>query len=326
MALDPILEGLLAQLPAVPPGPLDFPKMREQAKAMLPLLIGPAGVAEVSEVEERSIAGAAGQIPVCIYRPVGASRGTLHYIHGGGWSAGDLSLTDPLARRLCRDLEMVVVTSSYRLAPEHPFPAAYEDALAAAAWVRDYVEDLGGRALPLVIAGDSAGGNLAAAACIGLREADDVALGLSSTTVSPRQFDLQLLLYPAVDLRPSAWEFPSRKADADPTLRAASLEQIYPAYAGNSDSGDWRLSPLAADDLATLPRAIIVVLGVDPLRDEALQYAQRLMAAAVVAEVIELDNLTHGFAHMASIVPAADEALQVILESARITLRRAKLD
>lgn len=322
MALDPVLQQLVEHIPPVQPGPLNFPELRQQADAMLPLIVGPAGVAEVGEVEERTIRGVDGDVPIRIYRPSGEATGTLHYIHGGGWSIGNLATIDPTARRLCRDLSMVVVTSTYRLTPEHPFPAAYEDGLAAAVWVRNHAAELGGNRNPVAIGGDSAGSNLTAAICIGLREGDDVALGMTESGDPRPVFDAQLLLYPAVDLRAPAWELSSRVADADPTLPVGSMRQLFETYIGDSDPNDWRLSPLAAENLSALPPAMVIVLQVDPLRDEAVEFASRLSAAGVPAELIEFDNLTHGFVHFSAIVPTAAAALQEVLERFKTLLAR----
>jgi acetyl esterase len=289
---------------------------------MLPLIIGPAGLAEVGDVEERTIRGLDGDVPIRIYRPLGVATGTLHFIHGGGWSVGNLATVEPTARRLCRDLSMVVVTSTYRLAPEHPFPAAYQDGLAAAVWVRNHVDELGGSGNPVTIGGDSAGSNLTAAICLGLREGDGIVLGIAGAGDAYPAFDAQLLFYPAVDLRATAWALSSRTADADPTLPVHAMRQCFDAYVGDHDPSDWRLSPLAAENLSALPPALIVVLQVDPLRDEAVAFATRLGDAGVPVDLIEFDNLTHGFVHSSAIVPAAQEALQFVLERFKALLRR----
>jgi len=312
MSLDPILQQLLAQIPALPPGPIDYPTVRAQAEALLPLIVGPAGLAEVGGIEEAA-AGPGGSVPLRIYRPVGAARGTMHYIHGGGWSIGNLNIIDPTARRLCRDLSMVVVTSTYRLAPENRFPAAFEDSLAAARWVLAHLADLGGEGRPAVIGGDSAGGNLTASVCLALRDGPR----------GSRPFDLQWLLYPAVDMRPASFDYPSRKANADPSLRTEALHVCIGDYLGTADPSDPRASPSAAISLAALPRALVVVLSVDPLRDEAVAYAEALRAASVDAKLMEFSNLTHGFTHFAGIIPAAAVALSEVERQLENMLRLA---
>lgn len=320
MPLDPVLQQLVANIPTVEPGPLNFPELRQQAADMLPFMVGPAGLVEVGDIAERMIGGVDGEVPIRIYRPLGEATGTLHFIHGGGWSIGDLPTIDPVARRLCRDLSMVVVTSTYRLAPEHPFPAAYHDGLAAACWVHAHAAELGGRDKPVAIGGDSAGSNLAAAICIGLREGDDVAVGIGNAGDPRPSFDAQLLLYPALDLRDPAWGLPSRISDADPTLPAHTMRQVFEAYVAEADPGDWRISPLAAENLSALPPAIVVILTVDPLHDEAVTFASRLEAAGVPVALMEFDMLTHGFFSFAAIVPAAEKAYRQVLERFKMLL------
>lgn len=304
MSIDPMLKQLLDQIPALPQGPIDYPAVRAQTEQLVPLIVGPAGLAEVGSVQDATVSGRDGPVPIRIYRPVGTASGTLHYIHGGGWSIGNLAIIDPTARRLCRDLSMIVVTSTYRLAPEHRFPAAFDDSLAAARWVLGHLEELGGESKPAVIGGDSAGGNLAAAACVALRDDPQGA----------RAFDLQWLLYPAVDVRPSSFEYASRRANADPSLRTEALHVCIADYLGDADPCDPRASPSVTASLRGLPRALVVVISVDPLRDEAVAYAGALRRAGVQVELMEFPQLTHGFVHFAGIIPAAAVALSEVEE------------
>ncbi len=295
MPLDPILQNLLNQIPAVPPGPVDYPALRQMSAAFIPMLAPPATLSPIGSMEELSIEGEGGPIPLRIYRPVGDAVGIVHYMHGGGWALGDLPSVDHTARRFCHELSMVIVTSTYRLAPEDPFPAGFDDSLVAARWVLAHRAELGGESLPTAIAGDSAGGNLAAAIALALRDAGDAS------------FDVQALLYPAVDLRKGA-DYPSRRRNADPTLNAEQLGTYISDYAGGSDLSDPRLSPLAADSVANVPPALIVVQSVDPLHNEAVAYAHRLQDAGVRVELMEFDNMTHGFVHLSALVPAAAAA------------------
>ena len=190
MTLDPVLLRLYESVPFEMTPPIDWPALRAGAAAMLPLIVGTAPPIEVASVEAQEIEGPDGPVSLRIYLPTKRTTMTMHYIHGGGWAVGDLDTVDHTIRYLCEALPAVVVSSTYRLAPEHPFPAAYNDTLAAARWVIDHVAELGGDAEQIVIAGDSAGGNLAAAAAIGLRNA-------SQSGMHPLR--AQLLLYPAVD-------------------------------------------------------------------------------------------------------------------------------
>lgn len=308
MPLDPILQRLIDQVPALPDGPIDYPAVRQMAGSLIPVLAPPESLSPVGGVTELTIEGQGGRVPLRVYRPLGTPIGIMHYIHGGGWCVGELATVDHTARRLCEGLSMVVVTSSYRLAPEHPFPAAFEDSLAAARWVQSNREELGGSQLPTVLAGDSAGGNLAAA----------IALIQRDTGEAP--FDVQLLLYPAVDLRASAASFGSRLRNADPTLRADQMDSYVGDYTGGTDLADPRISPLAAESVAAVPPAIIVVQSVDPLRDEGVAYADRLRDAGVRVELMEFENLTHGFVHFAQLVPAAAKATDDVMARLRSML------
>ncbi len=295
MSLDPVLQHLLDQIPTVPPGPVDYPALRQISAAFIPMLAPPESLSPIGSMEELTIDGAGGPIPLRIYRPVGEVLGIVHYMHGGGWALGDLPSVDHTARRFCHELSMVVVTSTYRLAPENPFPAGFNDSLLAARWVLAHRAELGGEGLPTAISGDSAGGNLAAAIALVLRDAGGAT------------FDVQALLYPAVDLREGA-TYPSRNRNADPTLNADQLATYIDDYAGGSDLSDPRLSPLAADSVAGVSPALIVVQSVDPLRDEAVAYADRLLEAGVRVELMEFADMTHGFVHLSQLVPAAAAA------------------
>lgn len=305
MALDPVLQQIVDQMPGFTGEVHDYPKMRAESVPLATLWHGENGPIEVGQVEDIEIPGEAGDIAVRIIRPSTEPVATLHLLHGGGWAIGGIDFIEPFARRLCRDLSMVIVTSAYRLAPENPFPAAFEDALAAARWTLAHKGELGGAAHPVVIGGESAGGNLAAAVTLGLRDA------------GATNFDTQLLLFPAVDLRSEAAAYPSRLANADPTLSAESLPVFYRDYCGGHDPADPWISPLASTDLSGLPPAIIVVLSVDPLHDEAVAYADQLREAGVTTDLIEFDNLIHGFTNWSALVPAAADASAVVMDRLR---------
>ncbi|AEG50231.1 alpha/beta hydrolase domain-containing protein [Sphingobium chlorophenolicum L-1] len=308
MTLDPVLNALLQAVPLEVELPIDWSAQRAASASLLPLILGSEPATEVASVESVEIEGSGGPVRLRVYRPTAPARTTLLYIHGGGWTVGDLDTVDHTIRYLCEALPAVVVSATYRLAPEHPAPAAFDDSLAAAHWTIAQAVQLGGDASEVAIAGDSAGGNLAAAVAIALR---DEARQRGDSAGHPLK--AQLLLYPAVDLRPDSWSLPSRVADADPSLRIAAMRATVEAYLAGSDPCDWRLSPLAHDDLSDLPAALVVVLTVDPVRDEAIAYARKLQEAGVEAEVMEFSNLTHGFTHLRRIVPAAAEASDQVL-------------
>lgn len=306
MPLDPVMQQIVAAIPISQSEVLDIPALRAAGDALLEFITGPDGPIAVASVEDLTVAGPRGPIALRIYRPSSPIGGTVHHFYGGGWVQGSIDIIDPIARRMARDLSMVVVTSSYRLAPEEPFPAGFEDCVVAANWTLDQLDQLGGREQPVVLSGESAGANLAAAVALSLRDEK-----LDKT------FDAQLLINPAVDLRESTFERVSMQADADPTLHLHSLRQLYPLYSAGHDRDDPRMSPLAAKDFSSLPPAVIAVLSVDPLRDEGVEYADRLRSANVAVELLEFDDLTHGYSGLSAIVPAADRAFSRTLSALR---------
>ena len=314
MALDPVLQQIVSQIPVPTSDEIDYDVMRNDMDGMIALFNGPDGPIEVASVENLIVDGEGGPVPLRIFRPLTAPTGTLHLLHGGGWAFGSIDFIEPLARRLARNLSMVVVASGYRLAPENPFPAGVNDCLAAARWTMDHAAGLGGSENPLVIAGESAGANLAAVVALKLGEEGGKEGG--------RNFDAQLLFYPAVDLREESVSYPSRIANADPTLSTQILPQLMRDYCGSHDQADPRISPITSDRLDAAPPAVIVVLKVDPLRDEAVAYADRLAEAGVEVALMEFDHLTHGFPNLSAVVPAAAEATELVGQRLNTLLSR----
>jgi acetyl esterase len=230
-----------------------------------------------------------------VYRPEGEGPfPTVVFFHGGGWVIGDLETHDNQARSVARHGRAVVVSVDYRLAPEHPFPAAVDDAVAAARWAAAHLAELGGDDR-LAVAGDSAGGNLAAVVAQQLHA--------DGTPVTA-----QFLIYPAVD---SAGEYPSRVENAKGYfLEQPTMDWFYGHYAGGvDDPADPRLSPLRAADLSGLAPALVVTAEFDPLRDEGEAYAEALRAAGVPVRQQRYDGLIHGFFDMGPISAAAQAAI-----------------
>jgi acetyl esterase len=256
-------------------------------------------------VEDRTIAG----VPVRIYWPSEPIEdppvsipGSLRYyppvvlfFHGGGWVVGDLDSYDGTAREHAVNAGAVVVSVDYRLAPEHPYPAAVEDVWAVTQWVAAHADELGADPGRIAVAGDSAGGNLAAVVALLARDA-----GLP--------LRLQLLWYPATTWDTSLPSF-TENADA-PILGRKDVGGFSKLYAGNTDLSDppATLVPARASSLAGLAPAYIAVAGYDPLRDDGIRYAELLAAAGVPAQLHNAETLVHGYLGYHGVVPAATEA------------------
>lgn len=249
------------------------------------------------------------QIVLREVRPVGVDADqvlpALIYLHGGGWMVGDLDSHDVLCRTLSQAAGCAVISVDYRRAPEHRFPAAYDDALAAHAWLQAHAHEL--RVAPdrIAFGGDSAGGNLAAAACLGLRG-------------QPHAPVFQLLIYPTTAMRTDT---PSYQTHAEGRgLTRAGMAAYIEAYLGpDGPPDDWRASPLLAPSLHGLPPALVLTAGYDPLRDDGLLYADALSAAGVPTQYLCFERQIHGFLLLGKLI---DEA-QTAIDLCGAALRRA---
>jgi len=261
----------------------------------------PAPVAETRDLEVRAPDGR--MIPLRLYRPAGTAAHTtlpaLVYFHGGGWVVGDLDCYDGLCRHLANAAQCAVVAVDYRLAPEHKFPAAVEDCLAATRWVADTGAALGIDGSRLAVGGDSAGGNLAAVVSLLARDSGSLPLRL------------QLLLYPAVDF---AMNHASTQRFAEGHLLTLATMRWFAGHylRGAGDVVDWRASPLRAPDLAQVAPAFILTAGNDPLCDEGMAYAGRLQDAGVAVTRRYIPDQIHGFLNMGRIIRAAEPALDAV--------------
>lgn len=262
-------------------------------------------------VEDRTVDGPAGPIPIRLYWPPESGRTpppVVLFFHGGGWVVGDLDTYDGTARLHAVGANALVVSVDYRLAPEHPHPAAVEDVWAVTRWVVEHAAGLGADPERLAVAGDSAGGNLAAVVAQLARDADGPPLRL------------QLLWYPATTWDTSLPSF-TENADA-PVLAVDAVGAFSRWYAGHVDlrNPPATLVPARAADLRDLPSAYIAVAGHDPLRDDGVRYGELLTAAGVDVEVHNATSLVHGYLGYAGVVPAATEAVDRGLRALRAAL------
>ncbi len=270
---------------------------------------------EVFKVEDKVASANGLNVPVRVYHPHAAqSQKTLPglvYLHGGGWTIGDLDTHDVLCRSLCQEAQVVVVSVDYRMGPEHKFPAAYEDTVAAFNWTVSHAESLGIDPQLLAIGGDSAGGNLSAAACIGLRDNPEV-------SVQPAH---QLLIYPATIM----WQdTPSYHANGkDYMLTKESIAYYTENYLSRrEDAKDWRASPQLAQSHKNLPPAFVMTAGFDPLRDEGLMYADALSKAGVFTQYVCFERQIHGFITMGRVMQEANTAVSLCASVLKANLHR----
>ncbi len=255
----------------------------------------PLPVIAVAEVFDRTIPGPGGDLPVRVFRPRAAERlPVVVYFHGGGFVIGDLDTYDRGCRALAVGADAIVVSVDYRLAPEHPYPAAVDDADAARRWTAAHVAELGGDPKRMAVAGDSAGGTLAAVTAVHAR---DEAHALRA----------HLLIYPGTQMRALT---ASRKefAGAGYFLHEATMEFFEESYLNGASADDPDVSPLLTPDLTGLPPAHVVLPECDPLHDEGLAYAERLAAAGVSTVTAEYAGMFHGFFNLGHVLPEAAEA------------------
>jgi acetyl esterase len=307
--LDPMIEALLQRVPQLTSYAIwektpaeareDFRRFSEFA-APKDLPIG--------KVENLS----AGTIPLRSYTPIAGGTEALPaiiYFHGGGFVLGDLDSYDALCRTLANESGCRVISVDYRLAPEHPFPAAVEDGFAALQWIESHAADLPVDANRIAVAGDSAGGNLAAVVCQKAKE-----------NRSSPEIAFQILIYPALRLIPQRHAAGEEIEAAFPLdLRAMNwFQSLYVPQ--DADPADPRLCPLEARDLTGLPPAYIVTAGLDPLRSDAIAYAERLKQAGVSATHVDYPGMIHGFFSMQGLIPLATAAIAAAAHAAQQAL------
>jgi acetyl esterase len=259
---------------------------------------------ELERVEALSIPAAHGVIPARMYTPKRLRKHeglspALVFFHGGGWVIGDLDTHDVACRKLSDEGELIVVSVDYRLAPEHKFPAAVDDAITATKWIAAHTRQLGIDAARLSVGGDSAGGNLAAVVSLAARDGDGPAIAG------------QVLIYPATDF---AMRHPSHSEPETSILLTHTVIRWFCNHYlnGPADIDDWRASPSRANTFAGLPPAYVLTAGADPLRDEGAEYAERLKAAGVPVTYKHFSGQFHGFFTMGKLLDQANVAAREI--------------
>jgi acetyl esterase len=308
LPLDPQVRTLLDQIGAAG-GPPVSQQSVEEARAGYALLAAVAGPPEDPvPTEDRSVPGAGGDIPVRVYRGPGEGvRPLVVYFHGGGWVIGDIASHDTVCHRLASGVGAIVVSADYRRAPEHRFPAAVEDAETVTRWVSAHAAELGGDPARLAVAGDSAGGNLAAVVARRARDAGGPPIAF------------QLLVYAVTDATCSHASHVENGTGY--LLEADTMRWFCDHYLDSADRRHPDVSPLFADDLGSLPPALVITAEFDPLRDEGEAYGERLREAGVPVTVSRYDGMIHGFYGLESVIPAAATATEETVAALRRALR-----
>jgi acetyl esterase len=313
MPLDPQCQALLAAVESMGlPAFADMTPIQTRETVMgFTMLMGEPE--EVAKVEDRELPGPQGAVPVRIYTPAGAGPGPLPvlvWFHLGGFVFGSVEWVDPITRALANRSGCIVVSVDYRLAPEHPYPAARDDAWAAVTWVAEHAAEIGADPGRLAVGGDSAGANLATVTCLLAREQGGPAIAF------------QVLVHPSPDCTEEAFAMPSHKENGEGgfLITNADIRRWWSHYlSGGADPRDPYLSPLHAPDLSGLPPALVITAEYDPLRDPGEEYARRLAEAGVPTELRRYDGQIHAF----FILPAAIDRARECMDEVGEALRKA---
>lgn len=293
MPLHPTIAAMLAQLAAAGRPALSAGTPDEARQLVAAGRIAYGSGPDLTRVEPLRIPTRAGSIAGRLYAGTAEPAGLVVYLHGGGWVVGDLDDFDAVARVLARRSGCALLLVDYRLAPEAPFPAAVEDAEDAAFWASHNMDELVGRTVPLVVAGDSAGGNLATVVAAELAGSVPIAA--------------QVLIYPVTD---GDFDTPSYSTyGTGGLLSRADMQWFFSLYAPGVPRTEARLHPAARTDLSGMPPAHVVTAEYDVLRDGGEAYARHLEAAGVPTTTRRYDGLPHGFIRMHNLVDTVDEAL-----------------
>ena len=310
MALDPqcrALIDMINQAGGTPFDAVDQHAAREAYRNSIALYAHPTP--PLDDVCDRDIAGPDGHnLRLRIYSPnMNVETGAMVFFHGGGWAVGDLDTHDHVCRYLAGNAGVKIIAVDYRLAPEHPFPAAFDDCVQATLWVHQHADELRIDKQRIAVGGDSAGGNLAAACSVALRE---------HQTLSLKHL---LLVYPACDLIAS---HPSMAENGEGYLLSTqAMHQFINWYVPDENMrSDERASPQLARSHADLPPAYIITAGYDPLRDDGKYFAETLRRAGVPTEYQCYDGMVHGFLRMGGKLDVAIQALDGVSSALRKAL------
>jgi acetyl esterase len=311
MPVHPEAQQLLAALDAAGLPPFEHmtvPQAREAAKDFIDLQGEPEEIA----TEDRAIPGPAGDIPARVYTPAGdGPKPVIVYFHGGGWVIGDIDICDNPVRRIANRTGAVVVSVDYRLAPEHTYPAAFDDSYAATAWVAEHAAELGGDHERIATCGDSAGGNLAAAVAIAARDRQGPRLAA------------QLLIYPVTDFNFTTESYEQNGEGY--LLTKGTMQWFWAHYLGAQELGkDAFACPARTDNLVGLPPAFVATAEFDPLRDEGEAYAANLRTAGIDVTAKRYDGMLHGFAWTLGATPSGAVLIDDLATAFRDVLEGAR--
>lgn len=299
MPLEPASQALLAQFAET-----GSPAIHESTPAIArmsgPIMSGLSGPGpEIGAVRNLKLEGKGGTFRTRVLQPSGKSQAIIVYFHGGGWVLGDIDLQyDHLGRQLVNMTQSTVVLVNYRKAPEFPFPTANEDSFAALTWVADHATELAPEGVPLILAGDSAGGAIAAVMTQWARDKGP-------------KIDYQILVYPVTDcdLNRASYLAPENQL----MLSRDTMMWFWGHYVADEDARrDPAASPLRADNFKGLPPALVYVAEYDPLHDEGVAYAKALEAAGVPVTLRAAEGQMHAFFQMANILPGSDEGMRLV--------------
>jgi len=298
MALDPQARTVLERMASAGGPPINELSAEEARRASEAMAAMQGSPEPVGRIQNRTLPGPGGSIPIRIYRPFGEEPfPVLIYLHGGGWVLGDIESSDSLCRTLTNAAGCIVVSVDYRLAPEHPFPAAADDAYHATLWAAMHASGFGGDSSRIAVCGDSAGGNLAAVVSLMARDRGNP------------EICFQLLIYPVTD---AACDAPSYSENGESYFltRDAMLWFWNHYVRSDADRIHPYASPLRASNLTGLPPALVITAEFDPLRDEGESYAKRMRAAGVPVQLIRYDGMIHGFFAMSAVIDQGRTAIQ----------------